>query len=189
MDAIFKKEIKETGDVYVAVTGKGYADEKNVTNNSQFIFDVEHNAYLFGGRVEITGHNGKCRISIDGISIVLPKYYNYTYNSKIIIGYNLSFEQCAAYLNQIENLGVDTFLDNYKKVIEEYKTDVEKQIEDLKQQMSSEDNQDKKSTLTSLQEVFYEISCLLVALHINLNINIDNHIYVEAYDSIINQFF
>lgn len=182
MKAIFKKD-----NIYVAVD-RICPDEDKVRGDAQLILESKSTAILYGGRVQISNSNySNIYLLIDGIKIEIPKY-NTSMKTHYTTG-ELSYCECVAYLNQIEQLGVDTFLDNYKKVIKEYRTEIEKQIGDLQNELSLEDDKDKKHQLKKLQEVFNELSCLLVALYINLNAGLDNFTYIDAYDSIINQFF
>jgi hypothetical protein len=120
MKGIFKNE-----NVYV------YIDDKNVYKDSikevnMFIIgEKKHRCLLYGGRVEIEHYhiNGYYQdygfnLHVDGIEILkINKEGDFhIYNSP---------SEVVAYLNQIENLGVDSFLENYKQQLQQIKLEFE----------------------------------------------------------------
>lgn len=73
---------------------------------------------LYGGRVKVSLWNGLFHIAIDGID-VKAFVYTSSYNNQAGIYQtdNLSVQKVTAYLNQIEQLGIDTFLENYNNTL------------------------------------------------------------------------
>ena len=171
MNAIFKKE-----NVYVAIKGKDTREDIQCEEMDTLIFATHYEyekqkVYLYGGRVylENYGYNGlDIKISIDGIPI-----REISYNNK----------------DSIENLGIDSFLDNYKSQLQEFKKDLEAQAEKIEQEQSIQFNEDKSTFLVSLRRFINELSCIIFCLLINMNAGLDNQFYTDAYNEIINLYF
>ena len=189
MDAIFKNE-----NVYVVVRNKEERNDVNLDNNEHLIL-ARHGRYsinsLYVGRVYLripTYYNygylvyhDYCYMTVDGcyIKLLTPN----------VMTDELEFEQVAAYLNQIENLGVDSFLENYKLQLQELKKELENNIKELQQELTIENNDEKAKTLEKLREIVLSITCSIFFLLVNMNAGLDNHSYTSAYDQIINLYF
>ena len=192
MDAIFKNE-----NVYVVVRNKEIRNDVNLDNNEHLILCTQryyksHNKYsLYGGRVylevatyDINGYIhycDYCYMTVDGcvIKLLTP---NEMFNG-------VKLEQVAAYLNQIENLGVDSFLENYKLQLQELKKELENNIKELQQELTIENNEEKAKTLEELKKLVLAITCSIFFLLVNMNAGLDNHSYTDAYNTIINLYF
>ena len=105
------------------------------------------------------------------------------------MGNYLAPEQVAAYLNQIENLGVDSFFINYKNQVLEFKKECEAMIEEIKRDLDANYNEMKEAHLSSLRNLVMKLACMIITLMINMNAGLDNHCYTTAYDNIINLYF
>lgn len=185
MNAIFKN-----GNVYVVVRDKDIRDDVNLKNLEDLICDEKYRKKnsLYGGRVHVKIFDvSKCRIEVDGITIV--RYY--LKDNSIVADYETSIERVAAYLNQIENLGVDTFLENYKLQLQELKKEIESKIEDMQQDLAANYNEEKVSNLAlaELKESVLRITCTIFLLLINMNAGLENQNYIDAYNNIINLYF
>ena len=188
MDAIFKN-----GNVYVAVMNKDAREEIDFSVSTDLILcyqkDVDSTS-LYGGRVVLSTYGSdECFIQIDGISIkritgtIYKNYFCPESES------NISLEQAAAYLNQIENLGVDSFLANYKLQLQGLKSELEGQADNLQQELALNYNDDKAKVLDSIKKVILSLVCIIFSLLVNMNAGLENHHYTEAYDNIISLYF
>lgn len=194
MDAIFKN-----GNVYVAVMKKDARKEIDFSDSMDLILckieDVTKNL-LYGGRVSLElhkenpnsayCHSNLCDIVIDGIK--LKKLVARDSGQVVSLSY-FSLEQAAAYLNQIENLGVDSFLENYKLQLQGLKSELEAQADGLQQELALNFNDDKAKVLDSIKKVILSLTCIIFSLLVNMNAGLENHHYTEAYDNIINLYF
>lgn len=184
MKGIFKNE-----NVYV------YIDDKNVYKDSikevnMFIIGEEkHRCLLYGGRVEIEHYrmNGYYQdwgfnLHVDGIEILDIskdghfKIYNYP-------------SRAVAYLNQIENLGVDSFLENYKLQLQQIKLEFESYADGIQQELAINYDEKKAEKLSNYKEFILTLGCVIFALLINMNAGLQNQDYINAYDNIINTYF
>lgn len=188
MDAIFKQE-----NVYIVVRNKDIRESVDDNNVEGLIWNndkSQNTVSLYGGRVILKpyynygGYSSydRCRIEIDGILI-------YQINDSLQAISEFSFESVAAYLNQIENLGVDTFLENYKLQLQELKKEFETTAENIQQELAMNDDDKKATLLHNLKKIILKMTCIIFSLLINLNAGLDNHYYTTAYDIIINQYF
>lgn len=184
MDAIFKN-----GNVYVVVRGKNIRDDVNLKNLEDLIWNNDlNNKCLYGGRVylsKIHGYINYCTIKVDGIPI--EEYY--LEDNSIVADYKTSIERVAAYLNQIENLGVDTFLENYKLQLQELKKELENKIDNMQQDLAANYDEEKASNLAKLKKSVLNITCTIFLLLINMNAGLENQNYIDAYNNIINLYF
>ena len=201
MNAIFFKD-----NVYVLVKDKEPIDIDSIVNDKTLIgcYGTKANEKsLYGGRVNIRFSHTRgadcAYLYIDDIEIRLFENRTYGYNGYRSYPYlelvnELSLETCTAFLNQIESLGVDTFLENYKRTMLNLKTEQEKQIIALTERMgteniSSEDRRAIDYVLGKINLFLQQLCCIILILSIHLNAGLDNHIYTDTYNSIINQFF
>ena len=193
MKAILKKD-----NVYILVRDKNPRAGITLDNlenlilcnnlNLKSISIIKNNIY--GGRVylEIPAYrNGSdmlydyCYLTIDGIEIMRFELYSSTNK--------LSFEHITAYLNQIENLGVDSFLENYKLQLQEIKKEFESMKDELQSELAVNYDENKASTLDYIKKMILSITCIIFSLLINMNAGLNNHHYINAYNEIINMYF
>jgi hypothetical protein len=189
MNAIFKKE-----NVYVAIKGKDTREDIQCEEMDTLIFATHYEyekqkVYLYGGRVylENYGYNGlDVKIFIDGIPI---REIGYNKEPFFFFQIAMTVGKATAFLNQIENLGIDSFLENYKNQLQEFKKDLEAQAEKIEQEQSAQLDEDKSTFLVSLRRFINELSCIIFCLLINMNAGLDNQFYTDAYNEIINLYF
>lgn len=139
------------------------------------------NAILFGGRVGVRYYSD-WNLSVDGIEIKILKYWNdlpYFANS---------FQNVVACLNQMQQLGVDTFLANYKLSLEKTKEELTVICDKLEGELSVQENEWKAKLLAKLRNVIIEMIVVLFALMVDVNVGLDNHNYVDAYNEIVNEY-
>lgn len=183
MDAIFK-----VNNVYVPVKNNEVRDGIEVTNLDELIISTEEktSASLYGGRVWVEKVRRNYRtyytLMIDGIEIyeidLGLSYFNEC------DAYNI--EKVAAYLNQIENLGIETFLDNYKKQLENLRDKLEGISVEMQQNEGDEGDNEK---LNVIRKSIIKITSFLFALYVNMNTGIEMQDYIDAYNTIINMYF
>ncbi len=168
MDAIIFKD-----NVYVYIESKECKDE-NIMQKEE-VFKLPGIYDLYGGRVEIRLYNNTSNLIIDGISIIrLDEYYS--------LDENLRLNTICAYLNQIHQLGIDTFLANYKVAIENLKIETINKLNESK-------TTNNKTLISDLNDILDKLTAILFALWMNMNAGLDNHIYTETYNNIINLYF
>jgi hypothetical protein len=187
MDAIFKKE-----NVYVLVREKDLRDGIDLSESNDMVILCDSSTiYLYGGRVELTCYtDGDCRFDIDGIAIqMLVTCVDSNGFESLTFGSYLSLGQTVAYLNQMENLGVDSFLENYKLQLQELKKDIEVKVEKLEQELAIEDNGKKVQQLNKFKNFIVTLTNIIFSLLVNMNAGLENHHYTAAYDNIINLYF
>lgn len=188
MDAIFKYE-----NTYVVIIKKDVRDGVDLNNCKELIIDKDYKRSnsLYGGRVVIRKDvNQGYRIIIDGITIKRFHYHEYgssNYHFEVEEVFGLS--QVAAILNQIENLAVDSFLDNYKKELQNLKVEFEKLSENWQQDLSISEDNDKRGRLEKLKNILVAMGCIIFSLLINMNAGLGNNHYINAYDAIISMYF
>lgn len=139
------------------------------------------NAILFGGRVGVRYYSD-WNLSVDSIEIKVLKYWNdlpYFANS---------FQNVVACLNQMQQLGVDTFLANYKLSLEKTKEELTVICDKLEGELSVQENEWKAKLLAKLRNVIIEMIVVLFALMVDVNVGLDNHNYVDAYNEIVNEY-
>lgn len=192
MDAIFKNE-----NVYVAVMNKDAREEIDFSESTDLILckneDVTKNS-LYGGRVKLYLHSygyrsyasDVCYIELDGIQLKRPVLREH---GDIELVSTHALTHAVAYLNQIENLGVDSFLENYKLQLQELKSELEGQADNLQQELALNYNDDKAKVLDSIKKVILSLVCIIFSLLVNMNAGLENHHYTEAYDNIISLYF
>jgi hypothetical protein len=150
------------------------------------------NVFLYGGRVGLHREDYSTLIfSIDGIIIkdIKPCYLDsgsdsYSYGE---MNNELSFPKVTAFLNQIAHLGVDTFLDNYKKNLEDFKAQMNEMATALENELKENEDSGKAQLLQKVKNLILSIIIILFSLSINMNAGLDNDHYVEAYEAIIAQ--
>jgi hypothetical protein len=192
MDAIFKN-----GNVYVAVMDKYAREGIDFSESTGLVLCSQKDVtkkLLYGGRVKLYLHSyssrsyasNVCYIELDGIQLnrtVLREQGNI----ELVSTYALT--QAAAFLNQIENLGVDSFLENYKLQLQGLKSELEVQAVGLQQELALNYNENKAKVLDSIKKAILSLACIIFSLLVNMNTGLENHHYTEAYDNIINLYF
>jgi hypothetical protein len=188
MEAIFKIE-----NVYVVVRNNNLREGVNLSESNNLIVLRDRNTvakHLYGGRVVVECYrDGDCKLDIDGVTIQQLMTSESNGFCHLYLDLYHSLEQVAAFLNQIENLGVDSFLENYKLRLQELKNEVELKAEKLEQELAIEDNSDKSRVLTEFRKFIVTLTCIIFSLLVNMNAGLENHQYTEAYDQIINLYF
>lgn len=160
-------------NVYVYIRDKECKDE-NIGQKEE-VFKLPGIYDLYGGRVEIRLSNNISSLTIDGISIIrLDEYYS--------LDKDLPLNTICAYLNQIHQLGIDTFLANYKVAIENLKIETINKLNESK-------TTNNKTLISDLNDILDKLTAILFALWMNMNAGLDNHIYTETYNNIINLYF
>ena len=184
MNAIFKKE-----NVFIVVKDKDIRNGINKNEIDSWVYDYNNkdNVYLYGGRVHIYYGSGGdlVKLKVDGIPIQ-EVYYK---KNGISTSEEVDLSKAAAFLNQMENLGVDSFLENYKNQLQEFKKELEVKAEKIEQEQSVQFDEDKSNFLTSLKKFINELTCIIFCLLINMNAGLDNQYYTDAYNEIINLYF
>lgn len=144
--------------------------------------------FLYGGRVKIdkdeywvgNSRRSTFQLFIDGFSITEQESR-----------YSEFFEKITAYLNQIEQLGVDTFLANYKAAIIAEKKELSAMCDKLAAELQLRENEEKEKTLSRLRSKIEKLIGLLFLLTINMNAGLDNQAYIDAYaesENVISQY-
>ena len=157
-----------------------------VKNDTSYIIDEKSglsSKWLYGGRVRIQYYGG-WRLTIDGITIFgigIPDG-----QGQGVLGELLSVSTLVAYLNQMEALGIDSFLKNYKETMQEFKNEMSENAEKLEADLTITKDDMRISRLRGIQDILHKLSFIILALSINMFAGHDNHVYEEAYQSIIN---
>lgn len=179
------KAIFLVNGVYICIDdNRSY--KREVEEEQTFIVKEDERCVLFGGRVVVKGdgYYGDdyfCTLSIDGIEL-----YNFETGARIF-----SIEAITAYLNQMEQLGVDTFLCNYKEAAKCLKNEVSSLCCKLEAELQVREDEEKEKSLMRLRNKIDELIGLLFLLTINMNVGLDNQTYTNAYDqceNIISQY-
>ena len=171
MEAIFL-----VNGVYVCIDyNRSY--KREVEEEQTFIVDEGGRCVLFGGRVVVKGSSLGYWLSIDGIELS-----NLTIGDTVILSKRFSIEAITAYLNQMEQLGVDTFLCNYKEAAKCLKNEVSSLSCKLEAELQVREDKEKERSLMHLRNIIDKLIGLLFLLTINMNAGLDNQTYINAYD-------
>ena len=141
--------------------------------------------HFYGGRVKIKvfgcyGNQSQFQFFVDGFEISKMESVDCGILDKI-----------TAYLNQIEQLGVDTFLANYKAAIIAEKEELSAMCDKLAAELQLRENEEKEKTLSRLRRKIEDLIGLLFLLTINMNAGLDNQAYIDAYaesENVISQY-
>lgn len=177
MKAIFK-----TGNVYVLVNGE-MRDDVNKNDVEELIFDVDRDGdelvCLYGGRVilDYSNYYNGFSMKVDGISL-----YNLNFELN-----SLSWSKVVAFLNQIENLGIDSFITNYRIQLEATKQECINLAEKIEQGACVDS--EKQYLLKHIYEKIEKLSFLVFACLINMNAGLENQFYIDARNTIMNLYF
>lgn len=195
METIFFKN-----GVYVCSEEKlNFEDNDNkVKANASIILSNNKNSnsrLLYGGRVKVSLLNGLFHIAIDGIDVKVFVYTS-SYNNNQAGIYqtdNLSVQKVTAYLNQIEQLGIDTFLENYKTALETFKADImvlcEKYESLLKEEEPNSGSANTyKDFLDRARACLTILTIMIFSLACNMKTGLDNHVYDDAYNEVLAEY-
>ena len=159
-------------------------DKSKIQESKELVYCDESssdNAFLFGGRVGVCYYRG-WNLSVDGIEIKVLRYTtDYPY-------FGNSFQNVVACLNQMQQLGVDTFLTNYKQSLEKTKDELIVICDKLEGELGVQENEEKAKLLAKLRNVIIEMIVVLFGLMVDVNVGLDNHNYVDAYNEIVNEY-
>ena len=165
-------------------------DDSKILESKEFVVcdcgyygDKSKKAILFGGRVFVGYYSSSdWTLSVDGIGIKVLKYKtDYPY-------FTNSLQNVVACLNQMQQLGVDTFLANYKLSLEKTKEELTVICDKLEGELSVQENEEKAKFLAKLRNVIIEVIVVLFGLMVDVNVGLDNHNYVDAYNEIVNEY-
>lgn len=171
--------ILKVDNVYVCFENKELNTEMdiNLDKNVSMVVKDRGIAILYGGRVKVYDE----KLYIDGFRIHRVHYAFERGDEYWRWNDPLSISSITAYLNQIENLGVDTFLDNYKRQVECFKLHIE---EELKQLIEDETAKDRKDRIENRRHLLTFLAVSLFNLLVNMNAGLENSAYIEAYNQI-----
>lgn len=185
MKAIFKYD-----NVYVTAPSKDIRQDVNVEEIRELVYCyvVKRDfVNLYGGRIYLRSYDTDNLImTVDGITI---KEISFSSSGECKTTSEMSLHKATAFLNQIENLGVDTFIENYRIQLQALKTEIEGSVIKLEQELSVQQDEDKNTVLKNLRASLRMLSCMIFMLLINLNAGLDNHCYSEVYENITNLYF
>lgn len=186
MNAIFK-----SGNVYVLSPLGNVRNDVNIEEIQELICGnspKKSRANLYGGRVGLyyRSYSMCIEMKVDGLLI---EEISFSSAGVCNLCSEMDIHRAVAYLNQIENLGVDTFIENYKAQLQALKEEIEASAVKLEQELSVQQDEEKSSLLKNLRSSIRSISCLIFMLLINLNAGLENHDYTEAYETILNLYF
>lgn len=129
---------------------------------------------LYGGRVKLTCR-GDVKFTIDGINIDF--------------GNPTPYSTAANFLNQIEQCGIDVFLEKYKETVEILKEKLEKEKQELEFKQQQEDDENEKYKIGyDIQAIKRRIDhflfiFLLLLMHYPTGIELSQ--YTNIYNDII----
>lgn len=147
---------------------------------------------LYGGRVKVSlRYNLGCRLTIDGVGI--KGFDNKLSSEACAMSYvtdDLTTQKVTAYLNQIEQLGIDTFLENYKTTLENFKADIMALCEKYESLLKEEEpNSGSANTykdfLDRARFCLTILTIILFSLACNMKTGLDNHVYEDTYNEVL----
>lgn len=177
-----KEFILKKDNIYIAICDDNLSEESQkklsqdpmtlIAKTSLSRYNKE-NSTLYGGRVKVSLDVYKWHISVCGIEID-TFYYN---------GYGA--QQIADFLNQIEQLGIDAFLSNYKSKVEEHRLLLKQEEQDLMNKISTHEDEDLLKRLSFIRGLLESMLTIIFFLSLHVPTGLDNAQYEEAYQSII----
>lgn len=181
---LFKKD-----SIYVVIPEIDDAKFEEVKNDPNLVYHsqgwstTKEKSILYGGRVIVHGGgNELCYLQIDGIYLCRYNENNWHKVDSLLLA-----EVCS-YLNQIENLGVDTFLQNYKVQMQAMKDQLTEMSNQLVAELAMNEDKEKSQMLANIRKALLSLIWLVCTLSIHLNASIDNYQYIDAYESVISQY-
>ncbi len=186
MEAIIKNE-----NVYVVVNNMDVREGVNLEDSENLIMLNERfQKNLYGGRVVLRNDyywgSWSYYLKIDGIEI---KTYRIDSEMKVHSSGSFTLEQIASFLNQIENLGLDPFIDNYKLQLQNLKNEIEVQVQNMQNDLSMNYNEERAKMLDNIRRGLLDLSFFVCTLLINMNAGLSNQHYIDAYDAVVNMYF
>lgn len=175
-------------------------DDNNAKTDASIIVSAKSNftdsRLLYGGRVRVyLESNHGSNLTIDGVDIKDFHYNETSTNpcSGFYITDELTVQKVTAYLNQIEQLGIDTFLENYKTALEAFKADImalcEKYENLLKEEEPNSESADTyKDFLDRARACLTILTIILFSLACNMKTGLDNHVYEDAYNEVLAEY-
>jgi hypothetical protein len=168
--------------VYMFVMDNSKELSENIPDEEIVVSSNIADKKLVGGRIRLA-KNG-ARLYVDGIEIQTINCDDY---GKITFIQDHPKDSVCAFLNQIEMLGVDTFLENYKQSLLNAKSSYEDLANKIETNISiSPDRDDLKRRLIYINEFLHEVICIVFILTINMNAGMDNHVYSDSFSEFIN---
>ncbi len=185
MNAIIKHE-----NVYVWVKNdEELRADENLDDSLIIRLSKSGKKVLYSGRVFVqTWSDGDISIKIDGVTILnfMSDYNASSGTSSFEYSEYWKANSIVAFLNQIENLGVDSFLENYKNNLYELKKYIEERLLILLQQ--GEDDKTVE-TISNCKQILLFLVYTVINLTTHMNAGLTNQHYSNAYDTIINTYF
>ena len=180
MNAIFKKD-----KVFVYVTDALYrpsGDPSFVT----YVDNCDHDVNLFGGRVNIRNRTagGTNRLWVDGIEIWNGRTFAHGFFD---LDNSLSIETIVAYLNQMAALGIDAFLENYKKALQEFEEEMLKLEEKYESRLAMREDEVDRKRLDHIKETLVYLKVGLFNLSIHRPFGLDDQLYEDAQKDFVNR--
>ena len=175
-------------------------DDNNAKTDASIIVSAKSNftdsRLLYGGRVRVyLESNHGSNLTIDGVDIKDFHYNETSTNpcSGFYITDELTVQKVTAYLNQIEQLGIDTFLENYKTALKAFKADImalcEKYENLLKEEEPNSESADTyKDFLDRARACLTILTIILFSLACNMKTGLDNHVYEDAYNEVLAEY-
>lgn len=186
MEAIIKNE-----NVYVVVKNMDVREGVNLEDSENLIMLNKRfqKNLLYGGRVVLRNgsyNHSSYYMEIDGITIARYRIVN---EMNVMSNSDLSLEQIVSFLNQIENLGLDPFIDNYKLQLQNLKNEIEVQVQNMQNDLSMNYDEKRAKMLDNLRRGLLDLSFFVCTLLINMNAGLSNQHYIDAYDAVVNMYF
>lgn len=172
--------------VYLFVKDNSSEFSENLPEGAIVVDNNSAEKQLFGGRIRLSRLNRTgARLYVDGIIIKVINFDDS--DGKILFEEVLPTDSVCSFLNQIEMLGVDTFLENYKQSL----LDAKEKYEDLARKIEanisiSPNDSELKRRLRFINEFLGEMICIIFMLAINMNAGMDNHMYSNAFSEFVN---
>lgn len=146
---------------------------------------------LYGGRVEVasTQRGRNYSIEIDGIIIYGNINKNHDYKLYYIDGC-LPPSTVVSILNQIEQLGIDAVMKNYRDIIQKQQDELIETLNKIKNYPESQEiTKDEQAQLKFFPDIIEIISGVLYYLALILATGIELAQYVNAYEDAIITYF
>lgn len=163
MNAIFKKD-----NVFVYVRDI----DDDVKNDPSLILEENSRKLVQLGRVLLKDTNQSsfpfrlCRLWVDGITIYRG-VYELAINP-VRLDYNLPYETIVAYLNQMEVYGVDSFLENYKNALKEYRDELSNQEDKCNRRLATRDDLNETARLRRITDLLEHLETIIFNLSIHI---------------------
>ena len=136
---------------------------------------------LFGGRVVLTmKDNRKGELSVNGLDICE--------GTQDALTSDLSGETIAAYLDLMNSLGIDTFLEYYKKVVKEYRDEMSALEEAFEDCSADSRDIEAQKGLSTIRDIRFRLSFMVFNLSLLMPTGINDSQYEEAYNSIVSRY-